>query len=506
VDAIKSDYGQGIIMKFGIFSFGAVCVSVLVTTGCMGPFDNPSDSHSSTFTVKSEACISVVSNSPIFQFDTISFTGGITSEPVNKAGLVRKYDWDFGNDGKIDTTLTTPATLRIPVRRSGTYSVALQLTDSLGYTSKAVSEIVVIPRFKAEVILPDIDINSTCAFYTQNEHTMKPVVLLGRYLTYRNKSESMTLGNFVFELLKNLTGTLDFNSLFLPYKTDFNNGVYTLKNDSLTMKAAFLYGSDLDNNKENDTIRYDLFDPKSYMTFKVQLYPPDFTYVPGPLWNLTSGFNVDISDLSKPKISLNIAMNDLKFSGIREVSSRYTLNTVLRDSNQLSEPLFDAIMFGYHGLARIDPMHVGEIVSRVQNDSLEIDMSGSEISTDSFPMTFTLNDRSDTSKVTFNFLLKQKMLQQQVRFGNSGGNRKVIGSYAAQSQLSVNEMSFVNSYFKGAYSTTSADTASFYCEQDMSTKFGALYFDKPQQGFLTFISERYSYQFSMQEDLVVPVK
>jgi hypothetical protein len=130
-------------------------------------------------------------------------------------------------------------------------------------------------------------------------------------------------------------------------------------------------------------------------------------------------------------------------------------------------------------------------------------MSGSEIYTDSFPMTFTLSDKS---KSTFNFLLNQTMLQQQVRFGNSGGNRKVIGSYAARSQLSVNEIPFMNSYFKGAYSTTIADTASFYCDSAMSTKFGVLYFDKPQTDYFTFISERYSYQFTMRNAIVIQEK
>jgi hypothetical protein len=479
-------------------------VSLLLLTGCLGQLNNPSDSQSSTFTVKSEASIAVVSKGPFFQFDTVSFFGKVTSDPVNNAGLVRKYEWDFGNDGTIDTIVRSSDTVRIPINKSGTYSVSVNLTDGLGYTSKDVSTIVLAPRFNVEIVMPDVDFNSVCPFYTQNEHTIKPVLLLGRYLTYRNKTESMTTGSFVFELLKNITGTLDYNALSLPYKKGFNNGVYTLSNDSLTMKAAFHYGSPVDGNKENDTIKYDLFDPFSYVkSFTVQLSSPYYSIVHGPLWGLVSDFNVDVSNPLKPKVSLKVDMSDIKFSGVRDVRSRYTLNAELGDSNQLNEPVLDAVMFGYHGIARINPLRVADINSLVQNDSLEIDMSGSEIYTDSFPMTFTLSDKS---KSTFNFLLNQTMLQQQVRFGNSGGNRKVIGSYAARSQLSVNEIPFMNSYFKGAYSTTIADTASFYCDSAMSTKFGVLYFDKPQTDYFTFISERYSYQFTMRNAIVIQEK
>jgi hypothetical protein len=70
-------------------------------------------------------------------------------------------------------------------------------------------------------------LDSSCAFYTQSEYTMRPVVLFGRYLTYRNKSESMSTGNFVFELLKNLTGKLDYNTLSLPYKKGFKKQHHT---------------------------------------------------------------------------------------------------------------------------------------------------------------------------------------------------------------------------------------------------------------------------------------
>ena len=273
-----------------------------------------------------------------------------------------------------------------------------------------------LPSFNLEILLPEIDlsIDSTCAFYTQNEYTMRPVVLMGRYFTYRNKTESMELGDFVFELLKNLTGTLDYNALSNPYQTSFSKGVYTLSNGSLTMKAAFHYGQGIDGHNEDDTVKYDLFDPRSYIkSINVQLSPPYFSYEPGPLWDLTSGFEVDVSTRLSPRVSLDIAIGKLKFSGFREVEGRYTLSASQIDTTNLSAPAFDAILFNYHGLASIKPLPIANIVSIVKSDSLEIDMSGSRIVSDSFPMAFTIEDDEDTIKYSYNFILNQLMLKRR---------------------------------------------------------------------------------------------
>jgi hypothetical protein len=139
----------------------------------------------------------------------------------------------------------------------------------------------------------------------------------------------------------------------------------------------------------------------------------------------------------------------------------------------------------------------------VENDSLQIDMTGSVIVTDSFPAKFTIHTTpSDSSVVKVLFMLTQTMLDQKARFGNGGGNRKVIGAYAAESQLTLNKLSMVKSYFKGAYSTFAADTANFFCDREMGSQFGTLYIDVPQMGYLTFVSNRYSYQFTMKEGVV----
>ncbi len=488
-----------------IFISGLFILSVIVLLRCMWSLDNPSDSHSSAFTVESKALIYCNSNGPFFQFDTISFFGGVSSKPVEEAGLVTRYQWDFGNDGAIDTTLFSNANIKIPILHAGTYSVAIRLIDQLGNTSEDVKTIFVLPRFKVDILLPDIDLSmdTSCAFYSQSQYTMKPIVLMGRYFTYRNKSESMSVGNFIFELLKNITGTIDYNSIALPYKKSFSNGIYTLGNNDLTMNAAFLYGSTSNSHKENDTIRYDLFDPESYIrSFKIQLTPPYYSYEQGPLWDLTNGFKVDISNPLKPHISMNIALGDLKFTGRREIQGRYTLSAEMSDSNTVLMPTFEAIFFNYFGVARIAPFFIKDITTLVERDSLEIDLSGSRIVSDSFPMTFPMNHYDDTSKLKYNFFITQQMLNQKVRFGNAGGNRKVTGSYIAQSQLSVQDLSLVRSYFAGKYSTSATDTAMFYCDQGLISQFGSLYFDSPQKGYITFISDRYFYQFTMKDGSV----
>ena len=108
----------------------------------------------------------------------------------------------------------------------------------------------------------------------------------------------------MFEFLKNLIGTIDYNALILPYKHSFSNGVYTIDNGELTMKAAFLYGSTVEGaHKENDTIRYNVFDPRSYIkSFDVKLSAPYYSYEKGPLWDLCSGFSVNTSNPLSPKL------------------------------------------------------------------------------------------------------------------------------------------------------------------------------------------------------------
>ncbi len=476
---------------------------------CTGPLDNPSDSKASAFTVKSKATVSPVFAGPYYQFDTVAFAGGITSEPVERAGLVKEYAWDFGNDGDYDTILDRSDTLRIRLADTGDYSVAVRLRDALGNFSYAMTTITVIPKFKIEVVLPDIDlsIDTACAFYTQNQYTMRPILLLGRYFTYRNKTESMTLGSFVFELLKNLVGTVDYSVLTLPLRRSFNNGVYTIANDSITISAAFHYGPGASGHNENDTIREDLFNPQSYVkSFKVQLTSPYYSFEKGPLWDMSSDFSVDVSNPLKPKLSLNITLDDLKFSCYREVTSRYTMSSEMNDTGGVMSPRYEDFLFNYHGIGRIHPLRIGDILVLVQTDSLEIDMAGSRIETDSLPMTFSFVEEHDTLKATFDFNLAQTMLEQLIRFGNADGQRKVLGSYAAQSGLSVNDRTFTNIYFNGVYSTAMADTAFFFCDEERENAFGTLYFDTPDTGLSTFDSDRYGYRFVMQQSLVTLVK
>ena len=50
----------------------------------------------------------------LFQFDTVYFDGGVSSKLVEDAGLVRRYLWDFGNDGQIDTVIRKRTRLGVP--------------------------------------------------------------------------------------------------------------------------------------------------------------------------------------------------------------------------------------------------------------------------------------------------------------------------------------------------------------------------------------------------------
>lgn len=496
-------------MKRFTFTGMGIWAMLLWSLNCNRSFDNPSDSMSSRYTKKSEASIRVVGNGPFYQFDTVSFFGGVSSESVEEAELVRRYAWDFGDNGSIDTVLGSADTLSIVIPTAGLWSVSVRLTDDLGYTSTDAATITVVPRFDPELILPDIpdihlSLDTSCAFYSQNEHTIKPVLLLGRYLTYKNKTESMALGNFVFEFLKNLTGTIDYNSLAHPYDMSFDDGIYTIDNGDLRMSAAFLYGSAGGGHDENDTIRHDLFDPRSYVrSFNFTNREPFYSSEPGPLWDLTRGLDIDVSNPLRPTMELDIALSELKFSGVRRIESRYTLSTQMNDTGRIAFPTMDAVVFGYRGLARIHPVRIRDIDSLVTHDRLEIDMSGSVIESDSFAMTFTLTEEEETTQVSYDVQLTQQMLEQLVRFGTGGGERKVSGDYVARSRLSVADLSLIASYFSGAYSTTETDTARFFCDRDMSLPFGTLFFDTPEVGYFTFVSQRYNYGFEMREGTVL---
>lgn len=528
---------------------------LILCIGCTWPLDNPSDSEAPKYSVESKAFIKVDKSGPYYQNEKVSFHGGITSNAVEKKGLVRRYEWDIGSDGVVDTILYKTDFLLVTLKDTGAFAVSIRAVDRAGYSSFSKATIIVRPqaikpdtttaikldtaKFDTSTIIkpdttkidtskivkpdttwdtsssknPDIKIlfpdsglplDASCAIYAQNQYTIRPVIYMSKYFTYKNKTESMELGTFIFELLKNLTGTLDYNTLSMPSKTSFSNGVYIFSNGNLAMKAAFLYGPGLAGHKENDTIRSDLFDPHSYIkSFGVQFTSPYYTYEKGPLWDLTSGFSVDVSNRLSPKITLTIAFGSLKFTGIRYVESRYTMSTEMTDSNQVTVPVFDPIAFRYHGLAKIEPFFIRDINQMVEHDSLQIDMSGSVIVTDSFPAKFIVHTTSsDSSVVKVLFMLTQTMLDQKVRFGNGGGDRKVIGAYAAESQLTLNKLSMVKSYFKGAYSTFAADTANFFCDHEMSSQFGTLFIDVPQAGYLTFASDRYSYQFTIKEGVV----
>ena len=91
-------------------------IFILTSLRCRWPLDNPSDSMASEYTEESKAEITVASKGPFFQFDTVYFDGGVSSKLVEDAGLVRRYLWDFGNDGQIDTVIRKRTRLGVPLK------------------------------------------------------------------------------------------------------------------------------------------------------------------------------------------------------------------------------------------------------------------------------------------------------------------------------------------------------------------------------------------------------
>ncbi len=95
------------------------------------------------------------------------------------------------------------------------------------------------------------------------------------------------------------------------------------------------------------------------------------------------------------------------------------------------------------------------------------------------------------------------MLSQQVRFGNSNNNYEVTGFYAAQRELSVNAFTLVSS-FKVITIPMRTIPLRYIATVHNSRIFEPLYFAVPQPNYLTFISERVSYLFSIVQREILP--
>ena len=91
-------------------------VTLALLLGCRD-FNNPSDPGADGYTVRSEAFLKRLGEAEPVAGDTVRLYGGVTSDAVEKAGLVAHYAWDLDGDGSTDTTV------------EGTDSLSLVLGD-----------------------------------------------------------------------------------------------------------------------------------------------------------------------------------------------------------------------------------------------------------------------------------------------------------------------------------------------------------------------------------------
>ena len=114
-----------------------VCIIVVLTALCSRDFDNPSDSGSERFSVRSKAEIHQVSTGNLAAGDTVKLFCGVTSKEVAGDRIVEEYRIDFDGDGSVDTVLSRADTIRHVYEEKGSYTCRLVCVDRAGYKSSA---------------------------------------------------------------------------------------------------------------------------------------------------------------------------------------------------------------------------------------------------------------------------------------------------------------------------------------------------------------------------------
>ncbi len=469
-----------------------VLLPALMFISCIGPLNNPSDSLADAFETESRAFVDRVSPFMAATGDTVVFLGGVTSEAVERAGLVTSFGWDLDNDGVVDTVLAGTDTLKMVYDSVGLASVRVILTDDLGETSEADTMVY-------------LGWSDECPVYAQFPITMIPVLHLGNYITYRNKTESLAFGTLLYEFVKNLVGTINPGTLTLPVRSSFSDGIYTLSNDSISCRAVFHYGTTGEGYSELDTIKHNLFEPSSYVSgISAANSFPWYTIEKGPLWHLVSDTTIDLSNPGSPTVSFAIDLTEVYLSAYREVSDDYMMGFEMTPDGVITGGFVDSYLFHYHGKAKFLPTRVKTIPPLVLSDSLAFDLSGSEISSRTIPLHFKVTDNGNTyeDSIRLDLGIRQVMIDQVVRFGVSESNRRVTGTYSAVSRFAPFDKEVVRLFFTGNYSTAEKDTARFFCDESMTNQFGVLCFDTPDERSLTFESETYGYSFVIPDGFV----
>lgn len=117
-----------------IVSSLALCGMLLA---CSRDFENPSDPRADDYSVRSRAVLNLIETDSVFTGDTVGVFGGISSPEVEEEALVRAYQWDFDDDGDMDTVLDRSDTLWFVPDSAGTVRLRLVLKDKARYLDSA---------------------------------------------------------------------------------------------------------------------------------------------------------------------------------------------------------------------------------------------------------------------------------------------------------------------------------------------------------------------------------
>ena len=465
-------------------------VTLTLLLGCRD-FGNPSDPGASGYTVRSETFLKRLGDREPVAGDTVRLLGGITSAPVEGAGLVVRYAWDLDGDGRIDTTVAGTDSFSLPARESGAHKVALVLTDKAGFTSEAGLDFQVHPRLSA--LFSQTGYDSGCPAYAQEPLLMRMALALSHFTLERTKAEGLSATDLALDVARALTGSAFPIGLLDGFDYSFSHGVYHFRNHGFTLDAAFHYGPGSAGHAEGDTIRSDLFSLDSYVTdISTTLLPPAVAYSRGPLADLINGdINVDSDDIRHPKFDFRIDFNRIRFSFSRTTRSLFVLSN---EEITLANALFFTL---YEGRARMAPLYLPDLIRLYGHDSLELDFSGTRVSSPELPLAWTYAENGVQDTAVYRLSLVQETVQQDYRFGDEGGVKKVFGTYAAVNRLGAAGDPLEAVYFQGGYSTIAADSARFFCGEAMKADqfYGAAAFETDTAGRGSFASQRYGYAF-----------
>lgn len=476
-------------------------VTLTLLMGCRD-FGNPSDSGAEGYTVRSEAYLERLGDREPVAGDTVRLRGGVTSAPVERAGLVLRYAWDLDGDGRTDTTVFGTDSLSLRVGASGARAVGLTLTDKAGFTSAATLGFQVHPG------LPDLFRLKTydpgCPAYAQEPVLMRMALAVSHFTLERTKAEGLSATDLALEVARAVTGTAFPIGLLNGFDYSFGKGIYHFRNDGFVLDAAFHYGPGMSGHAEGDTIRSHLFSLDSYVTgISTTLFPPSVTYSRGPLADLIDGdIEVDDGDIRHPGFGFRIDFNRIRFSFSRATRTLFVLGN---EEITLANALFFSV---YEGHARIAPLYPPDLIRLYGRDSLEMDFSGTRISSPELPLAWAYEDKGVKDTAIYRLSLVQETLEQKFRFGDADGVKKVFGRYAAVNRLGAAGNPLESVHFQGAYSSAAADSARFFCGEAMDADqfYGSAAFETATAGRGSFASPRFGYGFGFPFSTAEPWK